>query len=68
MAFLRQRGVGEAVMGELELALEMSRHALRRFGVSAMETLAIVQGLRERAIVDEDAEGLDLPDRETAQR
>jgi CPA2 family monovalent cation:H+ antiporter-2 len=68
MAFLRQRGVGEAVMGELELALEMSRHALRRFGVSAMETLAIVQGLRERAIVDEDAEGLDLPDRVTAQR
>jgi CPA2 family monovalent cation:H+ antiporter-2 len=31
--FLRQRGVHEAVVGEMELALELSRRALERFGV-----------------------------------
>jgi CPA2 family monovalent cation:H+ antiporter-2 len=46
---LLRRGADEAVVGELELALEMTRHTLRRFGVSALETLAIVQGLREEA-------------------
>jgi CPA2 family monovalent cation:H+ antiporter-2 len=49
MRFLRSRGVHAAVLGELELALEMTRHALRRFGVSAVETQAIVQRRRERA-------------------
>jgi monovalent cation:H+ antiporter-2, CPA2 family len=34
MRELLRRDVDEAVMGELELALEMTRHALRRFGVS----------------------------------
>jgi CPA2 family monovalent cation:H+ antiporter-2 len=47
--FLLRGGADEAVVGELELGLEMTRHTLRRFGVSAMETLAIVQGLRQRA-------------------
>jgi CPA2 family monovalent cation:H+ antiporter-2 len=47
-AFLLRRGVSEVVHGELELALEMSRHTLRRFGVSALETLAIIQRLREQ--------------------
>ena len=56
MGFMRGRGVGEAVMGELELALEMTRHTLHRFGVSGAETLATLQGLRERVVVDE---GLD---------
>jgi CPA2 family monovalent cation:H+ antiporter-2 len=49
MRRLRARGVGEAVAGEVEIALEITRHALRRFGVSAAETLAVVQGLRRRA-------------------
>jgi CPA2 family monovalent cation:H+ antiporter-2 len=57
---LRRQGVDEVVMGELELSLEMARRTLRRFGVSAMETLAIVQGLRQRAIVGEESEALDL--------
>jgi CPA2 family monovalent cation:H+ antiporter-2 len=48
MQDLRERGVNEAVSGELELALEMARHTLRRFGVSAAETLVILQGLRSR--------------------
>lgn len=56
MGFMRGRGVGEAVMGELELALEMTRHTLHRFGVSGAETLATLQGLRDRVVVDE---GLD---------
>jgi monovalent cation:H+ antiporter-2, CPA2 family len=45
---LRSRGVNEAVAGELELALEMARHTLRRFGVSSAETLIILHGLRHR--------------------
>lgn len=36
-----------AVVGERELGLEMTRLTLRRFGVSAMEALAIVQRLRD---------------------
>ena len=39
-------GVSEAVMGELELALEMTRFTLRRFGVGGTETQAILQGFR----------------------
>jgi CPA2 family monovalent cation:H+ antiporter-2 len=49
LATLRKQGANEAVLGELELALEMTRHTLHRFGVSAMETVATVNGLRERA-------------------
>lgn len=48
-AYLREGGrVSEAVLGERELAIEMAGYALRRYGVSAMETLAIMQGLRRR--------------------
>ncbi|MBX5491074.1 MAG: cation:proton antiporter [Chloroflexi bacterium] len=43
-----QRHVREALLGERELAIEMAGYALRRFGVSAMETLAIMQGLRRQ--------------------
>lgn len=39
---------GEAIMGERELALEMTHYTLRRFGVSAREAQAIVQRLRAR--------------------
>ncbi|MGH2354549.1 MAG: cation:proton antiporter [Chloroflexota bacterium] len=49
LRYLRARGVGEAVAGEVELAMEITRHTLRRFGVSGAETLSIVQGLRQRA-------------------
>jgi CPA2 family monovalent cation:H+ antiporter-2 len=49
LRYLRARGVEEAVAGEVEVALEITRHTLHRFGVSAAETLAIVQGLRLRA-------------------
>jgi hypothetical protein len=48
MRDLRRRGVNEAVSAELELALEMARHTLRRFGVSAAETVVILQGFRSR--------------------
>lgn len=50
---LRSRGVDEAVSGELELALEMARHTLHRFGVTSAETLAILQGFRSRANQEE---------------
>jgi CPA2 family monovalent cation:H+ antiporter-2 len=42
-------GVQEAVVGELELAIEMTRFALRRFGVSAAEIQGILRRLRSPA-------------------
>jgi CPA2 family monovalent cation:H+ antiporter-2 len=50
---LRGRGVNEAVSAEIELALEMARHTLRRFGVSSAETLVILQGFRTRSEDDD---------------
>ena len=44
--WFERHSIGEAVVGELELALEMTRYALRRFGVRSIEIQAIVQGLR----------------------
>ncbi|MFW6075103.1 MAG: cation:proton antiporter [Chloroflexota bacterium] len=38
----------EAVMGERELAIEMTRFALHRYGVSNMEIQAILRGIRFR--------------------
>ncbi len=43
---LREMGVDEVVLGEQELALEMTRYVLRRFGVSSAEVQAILAGLR----------------------
>jgi CPA2 family monovalent cation:H+ antiporter-2 len=42
-ARLEELGVTEAIIGELELALEMTRHTMHRFGVSTLETQAIIQ-------------------------
>jgi CPA2 family monovalent cation:H+ antiporter-2 len=39
----------QAIHGERELAVQMARYALRRFGVSATEAEAIAQGLRGRS-------------------
>jgi CPA2 family monovalent cation:H+ antiporter-2 len=38
----------QVIHGERELAVQMARYALRRFGVSATEAEAIAQGLRSR--------------------
>lgn len=46
---LGREGVGEVVLAETEVALEMARYTLGRLGVSAAETAAIVNGLRRRA-------------------
>ena len=45
---LQREGVGEIVVAETEVALEMARYTLGRLGVSGQETAAIVQGLRRR--------------------
>ena len=45
---LEQVGVGAAVVGERELALGMSRYALRTWGIDAASTEAVLQTLRER--------------------
>lgn len=44
--FLQSRGANEAVVGELELALEMARHVLERFGVPADEAQLELARLR----------------------
>lgn len=49
---LERLGANESVLGELELALEMTRHTLHRFGVSALEIQAIIGGLREHGLRD----------------
>ena len=43
-------GKVQAVHGERELAVQMARYALRRFGVSTTEAEAIAQGLRGRPV------------------
>lgn len=45
---LERAGVGEIVVSETEVALEIARFTLGRLGVSSPETAAIVQGLRRR--------------------
>jgi len=46
LAYLIRQGVDRAVMGELELALEMSDYALRSLGVSEERCKLMVQWLR----------------------
>jgi CPA2 family monovalent cation:H+ antiporter-2 len=46
-SFLRSRGASETVIGELELAIEMTRFSLHRFGVSSLEIQALARRLRE---------------------
>jgi CPA2 family monovalent cation:H+ antiporter-2 len=43
---LQRRGADETVIGELELALEMTRFTLHRFGLDTREIQAILQRLR----------------------
>jgi monovalent cation:H+ antiporter-2, CPA2 family len=45
---LLNRGVNAVVLGEWELALEMTRHTLHRFGIETLVTGQIIQRLRMR--------------------
>ena len=45
---LLERGATQTVEGERELAVQMARYTLRRFGVTSREVDAITQGLRRR--------------------
>ena len=47
-ATLRRLGATAVVVGEVELALEMTRFTLRQFGISGPELQSLVGGLRER--------------------
>ena len=47
-AVLRQLGATVVVVGEVELALEMTRFTLRQFGVSGPELVSLIDGLRRR--------------------
>jgi len=51
----------QAVLGEMEVAVQMTRYALTRFGVSMREAEAVAQGLRGRG-------GRSLPPRSTFTR
>jgi CPA2 family monovalent cation:H+ antiporter-2 len=53
-AHLRSLGKVQPIHGEREMAVQMARYALRRFGVSGTEAEAIAQGLRGRAVVIDD--------------
>lgn len=44
-------GKVQAVHGERELAVQMARYSLRRFGLSSAEAEAVAQGLRGRAVL-----------------
>ena len=46
--YLEQHGVGEAVVGERELALGMARYALRSLGTDPMDAEHILEPLRTR--------------------
>jgi monovalent cation:H+ antiporter-2, CPA2 family len=50
LAFLIRQGVDRAVMGELELALEMTDYALRSLGVSEDRCKLVIQWLRTESI------------------
>ena len=60
--FLRRRDVTEVVLAEAELALEMTRHTLHRFGVSLAEIQATIQRVRERLAEDEVGEEAEAPE------
>jgi monovalent cation:H+ antiporter-2, CPA2 family len=45
---LLDRGASQTVEGERELAVQMARYTLRRFGVTSREVDSITQGLRRR--------------------
>jgi CPA2 family monovalent cation:H+ antiporter-2 len=47
-AYLRDHGVDEVVYAERELAAEIARYTLHRFGVTGSELQGIVHGLRQR--------------------
>lgn len=51
--FMLSRGVFAAILAEHEVAIELTRYALRRFGVSQLETLALVQRMRGLGTIDD---------------
>ncbi len=58
--FMVRRRVGKAVMGELEMALELTEYALHRFGVSSTEIRGILLGLRNRVEMERPETLLDI--------
>jgi CPA2 family monovalent cation:H+ antiporter-2 len=46
--YLREHHVDDVVLGEREVAAEMARYTLHRFGVVGAELQAVVQGVRQR--------------------
>ena len=57
LAFLMRQGVDHVVMGELELALEMTSYALRSFGVADERCKQIAQAMRAEGILAASADG-----------
>ena len=53
--YMHRRGVSEVVMAEHELALEMTRHTLPRYGLSGLEIQALLNRLRARLTDERDA-------------
>ncbi len=59
LELLRNSGTSEVVNPSIEVALELSRHALHRFGVTSIEALSIVNRLREQYRQEEAADDLE---------
>jgi monovalent cation:H+ antiporter-2, CPA2 family len=59
--WLIRRNVDAVVLGEWELALEMAVHSLRGFGLSTIETDAIIQRLRGHADLESIRSDLSRP-------
>ncbi len=62
--YMYRKGITQTVMGELELALEMTRYTLHRFGVSGGEIQAILQGLRSDVDLDRPGMIIEPPEEE----
>ena len=61
---LLERGVKEVVFGEWELALEMARHTLHRFGLEALLTQQVIQHMRGQIEIDPDHPAVADPPRD----
>jgi CPA2 family monovalent cation:H+ antiporter-2 len=61
---LIQRGVNMVLLGEWELALEMTRHTLHRFGVEALVTGQVIHRMRNQLEVGDELWEDAVPERE----
>jgi len=62
--YLLNRGVRTVILGEWELALEMTRHTLQRFGLESLVTNQIINRMRSQVEPEPVEEFIDEPTRD----